>query len=188
MGTMRLRSTSPACCAARAADLAASAVETGEPIDEGRWQRVESLAMTAVAADLVGVMQGALDDAVRYAGDRAQFGGKIGSFQAVGHMLADALVQVEGARSCLWHAAWAIDQLPVDEARLAAMSAKAYAAAAGREVVETTVQVFGGIAITWEHVSHLRLRRTLLDRRLFGDEAVHYDAIAAMRLANPELA
>jgi alkylation response protein AidB-like acyl-CoA dehydrogenase len=170
------------------ADLAASAVEIGEPIGEDRWQRVESLAITAVAADLVGVMQGALDDAVRYAGERTQFGVKIGSFQAVGHMLADALVQVEGARSCLWHAAWAIDQLPVDEARLAAMTAKAYAAAAGREVVETTVQVFGGIAITWEHVSHLRLRRTLLDRRLFGDEVVHYDAIAAMRLANRELA
>lgn len=169
-------------------DLAASAVVTGEPIDDERWHRVESLAMTAVAADLVGIMQGALDDAVRYAGERAQFGVKIGSFQAVGHLLADALVQVEGARSCLWHAAWAIDHLPADEARLAAMTAKAYASAAGREVVEATVQVFGGIAITWEHVSHLRLRRTLLNRRLFGDETVHYEAIAALRLANRELA
>ncbi len=171
-----------------ATDLGDNAEPTGKPISDERWQRVESLAMTAFAADLVGVMQGALDDAVRYAGERAQFGAKIGSFQAVAHLLADALVQVEGARSCLWHAAWAIDHLPVDEARLAAMTAKAYASAAGREVVETTVQVFGGIAITWEHVSHLRLRRTLLDRRLFGDEAVHYEAIAALRLANPDLA
>lgn len=170
------------------AGSAASAVVTGAAIDDERWQRVESLAMTAIAADLVGIMQGALDDAVRYAGERAQFGVKIGSFQAVGHLLADALVQVEGARSCLWHAAWAIDHLPPDEARLAAMTAKAYASAAAREVVETTIQVFGGIAITWEHVSHLRLRRTLLDRRLFGDETVHYEAIAALRLANRELA
>jgi alkylation response protein AidB-like acyl-CoA dehydrogenase len=169
------------------ADSAASAEATGEPISDERWRRVESLAMTAVAADLVGVMQGALDDAVRYAGERVQFGAKIGSFQAVGHLLADAVVRVEGARSCLWHAAWAIDNLPVDEARLAAMTAKAYAAAAGREVVETAVQVFGGIAITWEHVSHLRLRRMLLDRQLFGDEAVQYEEIAAMRLADREL-
>jgi alkylation response protein AidB-like acyl-CoA dehydrogenase len=168
--------------------LAASADITGEPIGDERWQRVEALAMTAVAADLVGIMQGALDDAVRYAGERSQFGVKIGSFQAVGHLLADALVRVEGARSCLWHAAWAIDHLPVDEARLAAMTAKAYASAAGRDVVETSVQIFGGIAITWEHVSHLRLRRTLLNRRLFGDESCHYEAIAAMRLANRELA
>ena len=97
-------------------------------------------------------------------------------------------VRVEGARSCLWHAAWAIDRLPFDEARLAAVAAKAYASAAGRDVVETSVQVFGGIAITWEHVSHLRLRRMLMDRRLFGDESVHYEAIAAMRLADRKLA
>lgn len=170
------------------ADLADVGTVIGKPISDDRWQRATSLAMTAIAADLVGVMQGALDDAVHYAGERTQFGVKIGSFQAIGHLLADALVQVEGARSCLWHAAWAIDHLPVDEARLAAMTAKAYASAAGREVVETSVQVFGGIAITWEHVSHLRLRRALLDRRLFGDETVHYEAIGAMRLANRELA
>ena len=170
------------------APLPASATTTGEPIDADRWHRVEVLALTATAADLVGVMQGALDEAVKYAGDRVQFGVKIGSFQAVQHMLADALVRVEGARSCLWHAAWAIDHLPVDEARLAAMTAKAYAAAAGRDVVETAVQVFGGIAITWEHVSHLRVRRTLLNRRLFGDEATLYEAVAQMRLENEELA
>jgi hypothetical protein len=167
--------------------FATSASPAGDPIDDERWQRVEAVAMTAIAADLLGVMQGALDDAVRYAGDRAQFGVKIGSFQAIQHLLADALIRVEGARSCLWHAAWAIDHLPVGQARLAAMTAKAYAAAAGRDVVETTIQIFGGIAITWEHASHLRLRRTLLDRRLFGDETIHYEAIASMRLANPQL-
>ncbi|MCV7007404.1 acyl-CoA dehydrogenase [Mycobacterium gordonae] len=171
-----------------AADLRNSATVTGKPIDDQRWQRVELLAITAVAADLVGVMQGALDDAVRYACERTQFSVKIGSFQAIQHLLADALVRVEGARSCLWHAAWAIDRLPFDEARLAAVAAKAYASAAGRDVVETSVQVFGGIAITWEHVSHLRLRRMLMDRRLFGDESVHYEAIAAMRLADRKLA
>ena len=169
-------------------DLAATATTVGEPIDEQRWQRVTSLAMVGVAADLVGVMQGALDDAVRYASERAQFGVRIGTFQAIQHLLADALVRVEGARSCLWHASWAIDHLPDDQARLAAMTAKAYAADAGREVVETAVQVFGGIAITWEHVAHLRVRRMLLDRRLFGDETEQYEAIAAMRLADEELA
>lgn len=160
----------------------------GDPISDERWRRVEALALTVVAADQLGVMQGALDDAVRYAGERVQFGVPIGSFQAVQHMLADALVSVEGARSCVWHAAWAIDRLPAEEAALAAMTAKAYTAAAGRDVVETAVQVFGGIAITFEHVSHLRVRRTLLNRRLFGDETVQYEAIARMRLANEELA
>ena len=169
-------------------DLAESATPIGEPIDPQRWHRVEALALVGTAADLVGVMQGALDDAVRYAGERTQFGVRIGTFQAIQHLLADALIRVEGARSCLWHAAWAIEHLPSDEALLAAMTAKAYAAEAGRDVVESSVQVFGGIAITWEHVSHLRVRRMLLDRHLFGDESVQYEAIAAMRLANEELA
>lgn len=170
------------------ADVSDGRQVVGRPISEDRWQRVEALAMMAVAADLVGVMQGALDDAVRYAGDRVQFGVPIGSFQAMQHLLADALIRVEGARSCVWHAAWAIDHLTANEALLAARTAKAYASAAGRDVVETTVQVFGGIAITWGHVSHIRLRRTLLRRRMFGDESLQYDAIAAMRLANPEIA
>ncbi|OBJ66310.1 acyl-CoA dehydrogenase family protein [Mycobacterium asiaticum] len=170
------------------ADFYNAASIVGEPIDDLRWQRVESLAITAIAADLLGVMQGALDDAVRYACERTQFSAKIGTFQAIQHLLADALVRVEGARSCLWHAAWAIDNLPVDEAKLAAMTAKAYASEAGREVVETSVQVFGGIAITWEHVSHLRLRRMLVDRRLFGDEAILYEAVATLRLADRKLA
>ncbi|TRW76766.1 acyl-CoA dehydrogenase [Mycolicibacterium sp. 018/SC-01/001] len=162
----------------------------GEPISAARWTRVEALALTTVAADLLGVMQGALDDAVRYAGERTQFGTHIGAFQAIAHLLADAHVRVEGARSCLWHAAWAVDHLPddkTDSVMLAARTAKAVAAAAGRDVIETSTQVFGGMAITWDHLAHLRLRRMLTDRQLFGDENLHYDAIASARLADPEL-
>ncbi|BBX18052.1 acyl-CoA dehydrogenase [Mycolicibacterium duvalii] len=164
-----------------------SATPVGNPIDAHRWRRVHATALTAVAADLLGVMAGALDDATRYAGERVQFGVPIGSFQAIQHLLADALVRVEGARSCVWHAAWAVDHLSADQALLAARTAKAYTSAAGREVVETSMQVLGGISITWEHSAHLRLRRMLLGRRLFGDESAHYPAIAEMRLADPML-
>ncbi|AKK29497.1 acyl-CoA dehydrogenase [Mycobacterium sp. EPa45] len=164
-----------------------SATTAGQPIDAQRWTKANALALTVVAADLVGVMAGALDDAVRYAGERVQFGVKIGSFQAIQHLLADSLARLEGARSCLWHAAWAVDHLPADEAMLAARTAKAYSSAAGRDVVETAIQVLGGISITWEHLAHVRLRRTLLNRRLFGDEAAHYQAIAQLRLADRDL-
>lgn len=165
-----------------------SPTAVAEPISADRWASVHAMALTAVGADLVGVTAGALDDAVRWAGERVQFGVKIGTFQAIQHLLADALVRLEGARSCLWHAAWAVDHLSGDEALLAARTAKAYASAAGRDVVETAMQVLGGISITWEHTAHLRLRRTLLNRRLFGDENAQYEAIAGMRLADPELA
>jgi alkylation response protein AidB-like acyl-CoA dehydrogenase len=161
--------------------------DLGGSIDDARWSRVQAMLLTAFAADLVGVMQGALDDAIGYVAERKQFGVAVGTFQAVQHLAADALVQLEGARSCCWYAAWAVDRLPPDEALLAAHVAKGYASRAGLAVVETTVQMLGGIAITWEQASHLRLRRALLDRQVAGDEVVQYAEVARVRLANPEL-
>lgn len=157
--------------------------DLGAAISDDRLSRVRAVALTALAADLLGVMAAAVHEAVAYATDRTQFGVAIGTFQAVQHLLADAAVAVEGARSCLWHAAWACDHESTVEAEMAARTAKAYASAAGVRVVETTVQVFGGIAITWEHLSHVRLRRVHLDRVALGDEDHHHRAIARGRLA-----
>ena len=157
-------------------------MDLGGPISRERLVRARAVTMSALAADLLGVMEAALTDAVRHAKDRIQFGVPIGSFQAVQHILADAAVAVEGARSCVWHAAWSTDRASVIDALRAARTAKAFCSAAGLRVVESTVQVFGGIAITWEHLSHLRLRRVHLDRECFGNEDVHYEAIGAARL------
>ena len=55
----------------------------------------------------------------------------------------------------------------------------------GLRAVEATVQVFGGIAITWEQLSHVRLRRVHLDRTCLGTEHSQYQRIAAARLAQP---
>ena len=62
------------------------------------------------------------------------------------------------------------------------MQAKAFCAEAGREVIETAVQVHGGIAITWEHPLHLMLRRQLFDSTLFGDAPYQHEVIALYRL------
>jgi alkylation response protein AidB-like acyl-CoA dehydrogenase len=93
-------------------------------------------------------------------------------------------VQTEGVRGCVWYAAWAGDHEEPDEALLAARVAKAAASELGLRVAEASVQVFGGIAITWEHLSHLRLRRVLLDRACFGNEHFHHLAIARHRTAD----
>ena len=85
------------------------------------------------------------------------------------------------------YAAWALGRLPHEEALLAARTAKAYASSAGRSVVESTVQILGGVAITWESLAHLRVRRALLDRSVFGDEHAQYQAIALHRLRDPAL-
>ena len=82
----------------------------------------------------------------------------------------------------MWHAAWAVDELDPADALLAARQAKAYCSRAGRDVVEIMVQLLGGIAITWEELAHLRVRRVLLDRVLLGDEHAQEDAIADARL------
>ena len=137
-----------------------------------------AFALTVVAADLLGVMQSALDAAVEHARTRQQFGHPIGSFQAIQHLLAECLVSVEGTRSAVWYAAWAVDDRPPAEALVAARTAKAYASAAAVEVVEASIQTFGGIGMTWEADAHVRQRRAHLDRRLFGDEHAQYRALA----------
>lgn len=141
-----------------------------------------ALALVAASADIIGVMSSALERAVDYAKERVQYGVKIGSFQAIQHLCADALVHVEASASVARYAAWALDALEPPEALLAARVAKAYSSSAAREVTETVMQVFGGIGQTWEHIAHVHTRRALTDRVLFGDESHHLGLIADARL------
>ncbi|HEV7761053.1 MAG TPA: acyl-CoA dehydrogenase family protein, partial [Acidimicrobiales bacterium] len=127
-----------------------------------------ALGLALTAADLVGTMRGAVDLATGYAKERHQYGRAIGSFQAVQHLLADAFVATEGARSVALHAAWAVDALPPAEALAAAAVAKAYSARAARAVCETAIQVHGGIGNTWECLAHVHLRRALLSSDVLG--------------------
>ncbi len=157
-------------------------VRLGGPLDGDARTRADAVVLAILAADLLGVMGRALDDAVAYVGQREQFGVPVGSFQAVQHLAAHAATLVEGARSSMWHAAWAADELPADAALLAARQAKAFCAAAARDVGETAIQLLGGIGLTWEHLAHVRQRRILLARRVLGDEQAQYAAIAAARL------
>lgn len=126
--------------------------------DAGRWR---ALALTATCADLVGAARGAHALACEYAKVREQYGATIGSYQAVGHLLAESLALIEGSTSVLRHAAWAVDELPVAEAIEAARVAKIYCARAALNVCETSIQVHGGIGNTWECLAHIYLRRVL---------------------------
>ena len=92
---------------------------------------------------------------------REQYGATIGSYQAVGHLLAESLALIEGCVSVLRHAAWAVDELPVAEAVEAARVAKIYCARSALTVCETSIQVHGGIGNTWECLAHVYLRRVL---------------------------
>jgi hypothetical protein len=126
--------------------------------DAGRWR---ALALTVTCADLLGAARGAHALACEYAKVREQYGATIGSYQAVGHLLAESLALIEGSISVLRHAAWAVDELPAAEAIEAARVAKIYCARAALTVCETSIQVHGGIGNTWECLAHIYLRRVL---------------------------
>jgi alkylation response protein AidB-like acyl-CoA dehydrogenase len=136
-------------------------------------------AASLVSAEMLGAADRVLAMAVDYAKDRVQFGKPIGSFQAVKHMLADALVDVEGMRSTVYYAAWCVAAGDRDRS-LSASMAKAWCSDASRRVMATGLQVHGGIGFTWEHDMHLYLKRAQLDQVSFGDAAFHRDRIAAL--------
>ena len=134
-------------------------------------------AATLASAEMLGAADRVLAMSVDYAKDRVQFGKPIGSFQAVKHMLADALVDVEGMRSTVYYAAWCAAAGDPDRG-LAASMAKAWCSDASRRVMGTGLQVHGGIGFTWEHDMHLYVKRAQLDQVSYGDAAFHRDRIA----------
>ncbi len=136
-------------------------------------------AATTAAAQLLGASDRVLELSVEYAKVRQQFGHPIGSFQAIKHRLADALVDVEGMRSATYFAAWS---LSVDDpdGTLAASMAKAWCSDASRRVTATGLQVHGGIGFTWEHELHLHLKRAQLDAASFGGAGWHRERMAGL--------
>jgi butyryl-CoA dehydrogenase len=98
-----------------------------------------------VGAQGVGVAQGALDEAVRYARERVQFERKIISFQAIQHLLADMATLVEAARALVYSVARYIDQTkdPKDISKVSGM-AKLFASDVAMKVTTDAVQIFGG--------------------------------------------
>jgi alkylation response protein AidB-like acyl-CoA dehydrogenase len=135
-------------------------------------------AATLASAEMLGAADHVLALTVQYAKDRVQFGKPIGSFQAVKHMLADALVDVEGMRSTAYYAAWCA-AAGDPERSLSASMAKAWCSDASRRVMAAGLQVHGGIGFTWEHDMHLYLKRAQLDQVSYGDASAHRDRIAS---------
>jgi alkylation response protein AidB-like acyl-CoA dehydrogenase len=145
----------------------------GEPLGAGAAQRIHG----AVAAEVVGICQRALDMTLEYVKDRKQFGVPVGSFQAVSHRCAQMLLHTESARSTAYYVAWAAD---ADGERLpeAAALAGAAAADAGREVTASAIQAHGGIGFTWEADVHWFYKRAQLDCAMLGGSRRHREALA----------
>ena len=136
-------------------------------------------AVVATAAESLGACDRVLAMAVEHAKTRVQFGKLIGSFQAVKHRCADMLVDLEGMRSTVYHAAWALAAGDAD-ASVAASTAKVWCADASKRIMASGLQVHGGIGFTWEHDLHLYLKRAQLDRVTFGDAPLHRARLATL--------
>jgi alkylation response protein AidB-like acyl-CoA dehydrogenase len=131
----------------------------------------------AVAAEVVGVCQRALEMTLDYVKERKQFGVPVGSFQAVSHRCAEMLLHTESARSASYFGAWAADADPERLPEGAALAAAA-AATGGRMVAASAIQNHGGIGFTWEADVHWLYKRAELDRALLGSSSRHHATLA----------
>ena len=153
-------------------------VETGEELSGDPHVACDLIAV-ALAAELTGVAQRAMDMAVAYAKEREQFGRVIGAYQAVSHRCAQMLYDVEEARSLTYYAAWTADA-ERESLPLAAAMAKARASDAAWSVTGAALQVHGGIGFTWEHDLHFFLKRARVGSQLYGTPAECRDRVATL--------
>ncbi|MGP8476663.1 acyl-CoA dehydrogenase family protein [Burkholderia sp. PR2] len=142
--------------------------ETGAALLE----RVLGYGLLALSAEALGAMDVAKDATLDYLRTRKQFGLPIGSFQALQHRMADLLLEVEQARSAVINAAAQLDAPRVVRERALA-AAKYSIGRIGTLVAEESIQLHGGIGMTWElPLSHYAKRLVMIDHQL-GDEDHH---------------
>ena len=141
------------------------------------FDRVLAIGVVAAACDAAGVAEQALERAADYAKERTQFGKPIGSFQAVKHHCADMAIAVEASRAATRAAADALDGDPAAWATTAAITSS-YVGPACSHACALGLLVHGGVGFTWEHDSHLFLKRVKLDEVLFGTPAWHRRRLA----------
>ncbi len=141
--------------------------------------KVSKIATVAACAYLVGLSQMDFDTTLNYAKERVQFGRPIGSFQAIQHKLADAIIDVDGSRFITYKAAWSLTE-GEDDADLMISMAKAWASDASRRVVAHGQQIHGGIGFTKEYKIQLYFRRQKWMELMWGDADFHREKVAQL--------
>ncbi|WP_166741721.1 acyl-CoA dehydrogenase family protein [Cumulibacter soli] len=139
-----------------------------------------------LAADSLGIARWCLEVAVEWSKEREQFGRPIGANQALKHMCADALVEIETAAVLVYYAAFALDG-GHDDAGVYVSLAKQQATDAADLAARQAIQILGGIGFTWEHHAHLYLRRAKANVALCGDRDHHLERVAEAICAPYEL-
>jgi alkylation response protein AidB-like acyl-CoA dehydrogenase len=136
-------------------------------------------AAIALAAEMVGGAQQALDMTIAYMSEREQFGGPIGRFQALKHRLADLSVAIDGAREGVYAAADALDSGELEHVPMMAAAAKSAASDGYTLATGEAIQLHGGIGFTEEHDIGLYYKRALCSAPMLGSSLDHRERIAA---------
>lgn len=132
----------------------------------------KAAALLALSAESLGAMETAKTATIDYLQTRVQFGAPIGKFQALQHRMATVLLEIEQVRSAVINAAAALEA-PARERDRAASAAKYTVGRTGALVAEETIQLHGGIGMTWElPLPHFAKRLIMIDHHL-GDEDFH---------------
>ena len=145
--------------------------------------RLRDAMLTGLGAELLGVMEQALDIALEYIRVREQFDRPIGSFQALQHRSVNDYVDVELTRSLLFQVCAAFDEGRGTPEMAAALKAKATSAAL--KVTKSAIQMHGGIGFTDEHDIGFYLKRVMTLAAQYGNEAIHRRRFAEMLGAEP---
>jgi alkylation response protein AidB-like acyl-CoA dehydrogenase len=136
--------------------------------------------LLALSAEAVGAMEFVKEATLGYLRDRKQFGVPIGKFQALQHRMATVLLEIEQAQSAVINAASAFDGDDAKARARALAAAKYTIGRTGALVAEESIQLHGGIGMTWEYaVSHYAKRLVMIDHQL-GDEDHHLQRYIAL--------
>ena len=133
-----------------------------------------------VAAQALGMAQGAFDRAMNYVKERTQFGRKIAQFRATQHKLADMASKIETARLLVYKAAWNFDQGRMDP-KLTSM-AKMYAARTAIEVCDEAIQLLGGYGYMLEYEVERFYRDAKITELYEGTKEIQKNTIASALL------
>jgi alkylation response protein AidB-like acyl-CoA dehydrogenase len=156
-------------------DVALTAAE-GEDLD-GDAALALDRAVLGTAAQECGLAARMIEMTVAYTSARRQFGVPVGSYQALKHHLADALLLLEHARPVVYRAAWSVAHDVPARGRDVSM-AKVMADRAADRAARAALQCHGAIGYTWEHDLHLWMKRAWALQRVWGTTASHRARVA----------
>lgn len=151
--------------------------------DEGKALDVLNHALgrgiVAIGAEALGIMDVIRAMTIEYIQTRKQFGVPIGKFQALQHRMAEMLLEIEQMRSAVIRAAAVLEEPGVERERAVA-ALKVTTNKTATLVAEESIQIHGGIGMTWEHdLGHFAKRLTMITHEL-GDEDYHLTRYIAL--------